>query len=50
MNFHLKCCSFLVKEFVQIYSLYERKPGSETIQKRCCYLIELFCELKMLNG
>ena len=49
-NYHMKCVTLLLREFENIYKLYEKKPSSETVQKRCCYLIETFCVLKLLNG
>lgn len=49
-NFHIKCCSLLIKQFRQVFELYEKSKGNEELKKRCVYLIEIFCVLKALNG
>ena len=50
INYAIKCSRMLIREFQIIYSFYKKSPKSETIKKRCCYLIEIYCRLKAMNG
>lgn len=49
-NYHLKCCAALIKEFRLVHLLHQRAPSNPKLTERCCYLIELYCILKMFSG